>query len=273
MSDIFNKDQAKRLFATIAAGASAGALLGPLVPTLFAERIGIYTLILVAAALLSVTIPLIFVLAKLKHTALENNNQHNNTKDYKIGGNPLNGFKSFATNPYLLAIGAFILLYTMISTFVYFEQKNLVKAEEYINKALNIDNNNPKYWKNAAVIYIENKDWHQADFAFRRCIDLGDFEKDNWFKWVLVLLHLKDYYEVLSVLDRAIDLYPDQADFIYLQAGVLSKTGHITKSKITFEKAWKIDPQKKSIVLEYFPEILNNAWAQPYFIPFDNSHQ
>ena len=128
MSDIFNKDQAKRLFATIAAGASAGALLGPLVPTLFAERIGIYTLILVAALLLSVTIPLTVVLAKLKHTALANNNQHNNTKDYKIGGNPLNGFKSFATNPYLLAIGAFILLYTMISTFVYFEQKNLLAA-------------------------------------------------------------------------------------------------------------------------------------------------
>ena len=90
---------------------------------------------------------------------------------------------------------------------------------------------------------------------------------------MLVLLQLKDYYEVLSVLDRAIDLYPDQADFTYLQAGVLSKTGHITKSKITFEKAWNIDPHKKSIVLEYFPEILNNAWAQPYFIPFDNSHQ
>lgn len=158
-------------------------------------------------------------------------------------------------------------------TQLYFEQKNLVKAEEYIHKALNIDNNNPKYWKNAAVIYIENKDWHQADFAFRRCIDLGDLNKENWFKWILVLLHLKDYYELISVLERAIDLYPNEVDFTYLQAGVLSKTGHMTKSKQTFEKAWNIDPQKKSIVLEYFPEILNNSWAQPYFIPFDNRPQ
>jgi AAA family ATP:ADP antiporter len=32
----------------------------------------------------------------------------------------------FVTNPYLLAIGAFILLYTAIGSFVYFEQKNLL---------------------------------------------------------------------------------------------------------------------------------------------------
>ena len=86
-------------------------------------------------------------------------------------------------------------------------------------------------------------------------------------------LHLKDYYEVISILERAIDLYPNEVDFNYLQAGVLSKTGHVTKSKHAFEKAWNTDPHKKSIVLEYFPEILNNAWAQPYFIPFDNRLQ
>lgn len=128
MSDIFTKDQAKRLFATIAAGASAGALLGPMIPTLFVEYIGVYTLILIAATLLFVPIPLIIILAKLKYTALENASQDSETKDFSIGGNPLNGFKSFFSNPYLLAIGAFILLYTMISTFVYFEQKNLLAA-------------------------------------------------------------------------------------------------------------------------------------------------
>jgi AAA family ATP:ADP antiporter len=32
----------------------------------------------------------------------------------------------FVTNPYLLAIGLFILLYTTIGSFVYFEQKNLL---------------------------------------------------------------------------------------------------------------------------------------------------
>lgn len=126
MSDVFDKDQANRLFATIAAGASAGALLGPVIPTLFVDFIGIYDLILIAATLLFVPIPLIFIITRLKHTVLQNKNQHSDSKDFKIGGNPLHGFKAFFSNPYLLAIGAFILLYTMISTFVYFEQKNLL---------------------------------------------------------------------------------------------------------------------------------------------------
>lgn len=125
MSDVFNKDQARRLFATIAAGASAGALLGPLVPTLF-SGIGIDNLILVASVLLLIPIPIILTLTKIKTTELNNGDETTDKSKYKIGGNPFAGFKSFVTNPYLLAIGIFILLYTMISTFVYFEQKNLL---------------------------------------------------------------------------------------------------------------------------------------------------
>ncbi|TXG35903.1 NTP/NDP exchange transporter [Seonamhaeicola maritimus] len=125
MSDVFNKDQARRLFATIAAGASAGALLGPMIPTLFAG-VGTDNLILVAAVLLLIPIPVILTLTKLKTSELKNEDETTDTSKYKIGGNPFAGFKSFVTNPYLLAIGVFILLYTMISTFVYFEQKNLL---------------------------------------------------------------------------------------------------------------------------------------------------
>lgn len=126
MSDIFNKNQARRLFATIAAGASAGALIGPMIPTLFAEISGTDTLILIASILLVIPIPIILILEKLKASELKNEDEISDTEKFKIGGNPFAGFKSFVTNPYLLAIGIFILLYTMISTFVYFEQKNLL---------------------------------------------------------------------------------------------------------------------------------------------------
>jgi AAA family ATP:ADP antiporter len=41
MSDMFNKEQGKRLFAIIASGGSAGALIGTLIPALFAEQLGL----------------------------------------------------------------------------------------------------------------------------------------------------------------------------------------------------------------------------------------
>jgi len=46
----------------------------------------------------------------------------------RIGGNSLAGFKQFFFSPYLIGIAAFILLYTAISSFAYFEQTNLLRG-------------------------------------------------------------------------------------------------------------------------------------------------
>ena len=126
MSDLFSKEQAGRLFAVIAAGASAGALVGPLIPTLFAQVVGTDVLMLIAAITLMIPIPLIVYLERLKVLDLHNENLHVNINEARIGGKPLAGFKMFFTNRYLLAIGLFIVLYTAIGSFVYFEQKNLL---------------------------------------------------------------------------------------------------------------------------------------------------
>jgi AAA family ATP:ADP antiporter len=126
MSDLYTKEQSNRLFAFIAAGASAGALVGPLIPALFAENLGTDTLMLIASIALIIPIGLVIYLERLKVIDLHNEDVHADLRAEKIGGNPFAGFKMFVTNPYLLAIGLFILLYTTIGSFVYFEQKNLL---------------------------------------------------------------------------------------------------------------------------------------------------
>ena len=126
MSDLFDKEQAGRLFAFIAVGASAGALVGPLVPTLLAGAIGTDTLLLIAAVALIMVIPIVLYLERVKMIDLHNEDVHADLSAARIGGNPFAGFRMFFSNPYLLAIGAFILLYTAIGSFAYFEQKNLL---------------------------------------------------------------------------------------------------------------------------------------------------
>ena len=128
MSDLFDKEQAGRLFAFIAVGASAGALVGPLVPTLLAGAIGTDTLLLIAAVALVIVIPIVLFLERAKMIDLHNENVHADLSAARIGGKPFAGFRMFFSNPYLLAIGAFILLYTAIGSFAYFEQKNLLAA-------------------------------------------------------------------------------------------------------------------------------------------------
>lgn len=126
MSDLFSKEQSERLFAFIAAGASAGALVGPAIPALFATAVGTDTLLLIAAVALLLPIPVIVYLERLKVVELHNEDVHADLAAARIGGRPFAGFRMFFSNPYLLGIGLFILLYTAIGSFVYFEQKNLL---------------------------------------------------------------------------------------------------------------------------------------------------
>ena len=126
MADTYNPGQAKRLFAIIGAGASAGALVGPAIPALFAGVLGTDTLMLIASSSLIVVIPLVFYVYYLKGAELGNEDLEADNLNPAIGGNWWQGFQSFASNPYLLGIGAFILLYVFIGSFVYFEQKNLL---------------------------------------------------------------------------------------------------------------------------------------------------
>jgi len=127
MADIFTKQQAPRLFGFIAAGSSIGALAGPAIALVLVKPLGSSNLVLISAVLLLAPIPIIGWLEKLKHSELHNDGMTIES-DYgqKLGGHLFSGFVEFISNPYLLGIGLFLFLYTGISTFVYFELKNLM---------------------------------------------------------------------------------------------------------------------------------------------------
>ena len=127
MADTFAKPQATRLFGFIGAGASIGAIGGPAFAALLVGDLGTDPLLLVASALVVVTVPLVLWLQQLKRTDLHNEQISASTADFDyIGGGPLAGFSEFVQSRYLLGIGLFIFFYTSIGSFVYFELKNLL---------------------------------------------------------------------------------------------------------------------------------------------------
>ena len=127
MSGLFSKEQAPRLFAVIGTGASVGAIVGPTIPTFFADDIGTMNLMLIAAGLLLIPIPIIANLEKLKVTDLGNAELNADlSRAERLGKNPFSGFLLFIKNPYLLGIGAFILMYVTMSTFIYMELRELL---------------------------------------------------------------------------------------------------------------------------------------------------
>jgi AAA family ATP:ADP antiporter len=128
MADIFRREQAQRLFGFIAAGASIGAILGPALAVALVGMLGPSNLIVVSAGVLLIPVVIIAYLEKGRRGgqgASAGGDSH-----AAIGGNPFAGFSLFFRSPYLLGIGLFIFLYTAISTFVYFELKNLLAGVE-----------------------------------------------------------------------------------------------------------------------------------------------
>ena len=131
MSGLYNREQAKRLFAVIATGASAGAIVGPLIPGFFANSIGVMNLLLITAGMQLIPVMLIPKLEQLKVVELGNVGREADLSEAKrLAKNPFSGFVSFMKNPYLLAIGIFILMYVTMSTFVYMELREMLASFE-----------------------------------------------------------------------------------------------------------------------------------------------
>jgi AAA family ATP:ADP antiporter len=137
MSGLFSKEQAPRLFAVIASGASVGAIVGPSIPGFFAEGIGVMNLMLISAVMLLIPVPIIGELNRLKVTELGNADLKADLSQAKrLGKNPFSGFMLFVRNPYLLGIGVFILMYVTMSTFVYMEMREMLAVYERPERAL-----------------------------------------------------------------------------------------------------------------------------------------
>jgi AAA family ATP:ADP antiporter len=128
MSDVYSKKQALRLFAIIASGASVGTIAGSAATLALAKVVGTMNLMLIAAVILVVIVPIIGVLYRLKATELQPDSVDMvQEQDTVISGNPFAGFTEFVRNPFLLGIALFIFLYTVIGSFAYFEIKNLLE--------------------------------------------------------------------------------------------------------------------------------------------------
>lgn len=126
MADIFTAPQARRLFGLIAAGGSVGAISGPALAALLAPALGPVNLLPVAAGVLAVAL---IAIHQLRHWDLHEGHDLPAGENHErpIGGGILSGVKKVIANPYLLGIVAFILFYTTLATFLYFQQAHIIE--------------------------------------------------------------------------------------------------------------------------------------------------
>jgi AAA family ATP:ADP antiporter len=122
--ELFDRQQTKRLFGVIAAGGSAGALIGPSFSDLFVETIGNSGVLFFGAALFVVAIFCQRVLLRLWSGRTDATNA---AEDRPIGGNPFAGIPLIVGSRYVMGIALFVVFISMVNTLLYFEQLRLVE--------------------------------------------------------------------------------------------------------------------------------------------------
>ncbi|MGR3893373.1 NTP/NDP exchange transporter [Pseudomonas sp. 1176_21] len=125
LADLFSNEQAKRLFGLLAAGASLGGLVGPILGTLLVGVVGHAGLVLLATLFLLGSIGAATYLQRWRDRApLPAEAEHPRSRP--LGGNPFAEAGEVLRSPYLLMLALFVVLLASISTFLYFEQARLV---------------------------------------------------------------------------------------------------------------------------------------------------
>ncbi len=129
MADVWREEQARRLFGFIAAGGSAGAVVGPALTAALATHTGPVNLLPVAAALLTGALVCI---ARIRRGALTQESGARVSRaaheEAAVGGSALGGLTGVARSSYLLGICVFVGLATALATFVYFQQAQIIRA-------------------------------------------------------------------------------------------------------------------------------------------------
>ncbi len=119
MVDVFNSDQGKRLFGFISVGGTLGAIVGAAITATLVRRLGSVNLLLISAVLLELSAQCV----RLFPMIFASRDVDGRSKDETaVGGGIWTGIVHNLKSPYLIGISAYMLLYSITSTLLYFQQ-------------------------------------------------------------------------------------------------------------------------------------------------------
>jgi ATP:ADP antiporter, AAA family len=133
MADLFSAEQGKRLFGFIAVGGTLGAIAGGLLTAGFVDDLGNATLLVVSAMLLEVAAWCVRLFPDMR---VEQRGQPAGpaVAEWPLGGTFWSGIAHVLRSPYLLGISAFMLLHSVTSTLVYFQQADIA-GQAFVDRA------------------------------------------------------------------------------------------------------------------------------------------
>ena len=125
LADVFSSEQSRRLFGFIAAGGTIGGIVGSTLTSVLVEHLGRSRLLLVSAVLLELAVFSVRRLSMISRGLRERSGTRGD--EAAVGGGVLSGMTHTVRSPYLLNLTVYMLLFTILSTFLYFQQADIAK--------------------------------------------------------------------------------------------------------------------------------------------------
>jgi len=124
MADTFHPEQSKRLFGFISVGGTLGALVGAFLTSRLAQVVGTPVLMVMSVVMLECAVQAV----RRFPPSFRAETRARDEAERSVGGSSLAGITHVLSSPYLLGICVYMLLFTLGSTILYFQQAEIVGA-------------------------------------------------------------------------------------------------------------------------------------------------
>ena len=151
MTDLFTVEQGKRLYGFIAVGGSLGAIAGAYITKNLIRDIGPANLVAISATMFAI----VCFLVRFFPDNVSSASNEAPAQQKPIGGSPWSGITHILRSPYLFGLAATILLYTITSTWAYFQQSDLTRETLKTSADRTVFLSNLEIWVNTITVIIQ----------------------------------------------------------------------------------------------------------------------
>lgn len=153
----------------------------------------------------------------------------------------------------------------------YNKNQDYQNALHYINKAINIDEDNVMYWKLYAQINQRLNFLEEAERGYKRTLELGNYELDTWISRGDILIKLGEYEAAIFNFEQCVEFYPESEEVEYRLAGLNLKLQKISEGIIHLNNALTLNYDYNFILEELFPNIYKRQSVAKIIAQFKNA--
>ena len=146
-----------------------------------------------------------------------------------------------------------------------------MKAQFYIDKAINIDDENINYWLLHSKVNTILNNYEEAEKGYKKLLDLGDMSIDTWVQRGDILIKLGKLKAAKNNLIEAKKYHSKNEELEFRLAGIYFELKEPESGFIHLLHGLHINAEHVFIIEELFPKIYKSQKVVKFISSYKNS--